>query len=271
MWAIWPHRCWPHLPGKNFTTKDTKDTKKKELSSLCPLCPLWFKLISCRYCARSHPHRTPRTDHASADSRPPFLPRRGRRRHRRRCDRPGPRLQQKRQPARYPDADIIVLDKRFASIKIGNAAIERLYTGHALGRRAGLERRGPLCRLERHSQQRANALAQRRWPRQQIPRSLALQQRQHIRLRGPADLLRAWHPHASSRYEHNGKRTVLAEQVQRQTPQCSQRRRRPSRRRHLVHRSRLRHPDDLRGRTRRRWSWRRPSIASIPRPARSKS
>jgi gluconolactonase len=33
------------------------------------------------------------------------------------------------QPARYPDADIVVLDKRFASIKIGNAAIERLYTG----------------------------------------------------------------------------------------------------------------------------------------------
>jgi gluconolactonase len=30
---------------------------------------------------------------------------------------------------RYPDPDILVLDKRFAKIKIGNAAIERLYTG----------------------------------------------------------------------------------------------------------------------------------------------
>jgi gluconolactonase len=30
---------------------------------------------------------------------------------------------------RYPDADIVVLDKRFEKYKIGNAAIERLYTG----------------------------------------------------------------------------------------------------------------------------------------------
>jgi gluconolactonase len=33
------------------------------------------------------------------------------------------------QPTRYPDADIVVLDKRFEKYKIGNAAIERLYTG----------------------------------------------------------------------------------------------------------------------------------------------
>jgi gluconolactonase len=32
-------------------------------------------------------------------------------------------------PVRYPDADIIVLDKRFEKYKIGNAAIERLATG----------------------------------------------------------------------------------------------------------------------------------------------
>jgi gluconolactonase len=32
-------------------------------------------------------------------------------------------------PARYPDPDIVVLDKRFEKYKIGNAAIERLYTG----------------------------------------------------------------------------------------------------------------------------------------------
>src|SRR5262249_24950046 len=32
-------------------------------------------------------------------------------------------------PTRYPDPAIIVLDKRFAPYKIGNAAIERLYTG----------------------------------------------------------------------------------------------------------------------------------------------
>jgi gluconolactonase len=32
-------------------------------------------------------------------------------------------------PARYPDPDIVVLEKPFAKIKIGNSAIERLYTG----------------------------------------------------------------------------------------------------------------------------------------------
>jgi gluconolactonase len=32
-------------------------------------------------------------------------------------------------PVRYPDPDIVVLDKRFTKYKVGNAAIERLYTG----------------------------------------------------------------------------------------------------------------------------------------------
>jgi gluconolactonase len=32
-------------------------------------------------------------------------------------------------PVRYPDTDIIVLDKRFAKYKLGNTAIQRLYTG----------------------------------------------------------------------------------------------------------------------------------------------
>src|SRR5438445_12650070 len=33
------------------------------------------------------------------------------------------------QPVRYPDPDIIALDKRFAKYKIGNTPIQRLYTG----------------------------------------------------------------------------------------------------------------------------------------------
>jgi gluconolactonase len=33
------------------------------------------------------------------------------------------------EPVRYPDPDVLVLDKRFAGIKIGNAAIHRLSTG----------------------------------------------------------------------------------------------------------------------------------------------
>src|SRR5512132_1051350 len=32
-------------------------------------------------------------------------------------------------PMRYPDPDIVVLDKRFAKYKLGNTAIQRLYTG----------------------------------------------------------------------------------------------------------------------------------------------
>jgi len=32
-------------------------------------------------------------------------------------------------PQRYPDRDILVLDKRFGKYKIGNTAIQRLYTG----------------------------------------------------------------------------------------------------------------------------------------------
>ena len=39
-------------------------------------------------------------------------------------------------PARYPDPDIVVLDKRFAKYKIGNTPIQRLCHRHALGRRA---------------------------------------------------------------------------------------------------------------------------------------
>src|SRR5574340_965889 len=34
-----------------------------------------------------------------------------------------------REPVRYPDSDIIVLDKRFAAYKIGNTPIRRLHTG----------------------------------------------------------------------------------------------------------------------------------------------
>src|SRR5262245_34292179 len=33
------------------------------------------------------------------------------------------------EPVRYPDPDVVVLDKRFARIKIGNSPIRRLHTG----------------------------------------------------------------------------------------------------------------------------------------------
>lgn len=36
-----------------------------------------------------------------------------------------------RAPVRYPDADVVILDKRFAKYRLGNAAIQRLHTGMA--------------------------------------------------------------------------------------------------------------------------------------------
>src|SRR5882672_1246304 len=38
-------------------------------------------------------------------------------------------FRQDAQPERYPDRDIVIVDKRFAKYKIGNTPIQRLYTG----------------------------------------------------------------------------------------------------------------------------------------------
>ena len=97
------------------------------------------------------------------------------------------------EPQRYPDPDIVVLDKRF-KYKIGNTPIQRLYTGMLWAEGPGLERRRPVSALERHPQRRAAALAGRGRPRQRLPQSGRQQQRQHLRLRGPADRLRARQP-----------------------------------------------------------------------------
>ena len=68
------------------------------------------------------------------------------------------------------------------------------------------------------------------------------QQRQHLRLPGPADLLRARQPpRRALRAQRHGHRA--GRQLERQAAQRAQRRGRASRRRHLVHRPRLRQPD----------------------------
>ena len=83
---------------------------------------------------------------ASCDRRPARVSheRRGRSRRRRRCggagrvaraqQAPAARRRPRRygpgaEPVRYPDPDVVVLDKRFAKIKIGNSPIRRLHTG----------------------------------------------------------------------------------------------------------------------------------------------
>ena len=55
-------------------------------------------------------------------------------------------------------------------------------TRHAVGGGPGLERRRPVPRLERHPEQRADALDGRRRPRHGLPQPVGLQQRQHLRL-----------------------------------------------------------------------------------------
>ena len=46
-----------------------------------------------------------------------------------------------KEPIRYPDPDIVVLDPRFAKLKANNAAIERLYYRPQMGGGSGVERR----------------------------------------------------------------------------------------------------------------------------------
>ena len=83
-----------------------------------------------------------------------------------------------------------------------------------------------------------------------VPHAVEQQQRQHVRLPGPAALLRApdaaRRPLRARRLDHRARRLV-----QRQAPELAERRRPASRRQLLVHRSALRRPA-LRGRRRRR-------------------
>ena len=91
----------------------------------------------------------------------------------------------------------------------------------------------------------SDALDRRRRPRHRVPQSVRLQQRQHVRLRRPAALLRARRPaRRPLRAERHGHRD--RRQVPGQAPELAERHRRPSRRQHLVHRSDLRHPRQLR-------------------------
>ena len=130
-----------------------------------------------------------------------------------------------------------------------NAADPAAVDRRALVGGAGVERPGPLPRLERHPQQPPAALARGRRPRQRVPHAVEQQQRQHLRLPGPPALLRAPHPpRRALRARRLGHRDRGL--VQRQAAQLAQRRRAASRRQLLVHRPALRRPA-LRGRARR--------------------
>ncbi len=58
-------------------------------------------------------------------------------------------------PIRYPDARLKVLDPRFQSLILGNAAIERIADRLPLHRGTGVVWRSALSRVERHPERPA--------------------------------------------------------------------------------------------------------------------
>ena len=109
-----------------------------------------------------------------------------------------------------------------AAEHLHHAAVDRrLVVG-----RAGLECRGSLPRLERHPEQPAAALDRGRRPRLGVPHAVEQQQRQQLRLPGPAALLRARHPAdrplRARRLDHGA-----GGLLQRQAPELAERHRPP--------------------------------------------
>ena len=163
-------------------------------------------------------------------------------------------------PVRYPDPDIVALDKRFEEYKLGNTPIQRLYHSPEMLWAEGPAWNG-VGKYLLWSDIPNNV--QMRW----------LEEDGHVSVfrnpagnsngntfdyQGPADLLRARQPPRgplrAQRQDHGAGR-----QVRRQAAQRPQRRRRASRRRRdLVHRPRLRQPDELRREQGRAASSRRP-------------
>ena len=94
----------------------------------------------------------------------------------------------------FTDPDVLTVDPVFDGLRQPNAPIQRLWTGALWAEGPAWIRSGPLPRVERHSEQPPAALARGRRPRQRVPRPVEQQQRQHVRLPGPAAVLRAPHP-----------------------------------------------------------------------------
>ena len=136
--------------------------------------------------------------------------------------------------SRRPD-DRSGVQRARAGEHVDHASVDR----RALDRRAGLEQPGTLPPLERHSQQPAAAMARRRRAGVGLPEPVEQQQRQHLRPPGTPALLRTPHaprrPLRARRIGHGHRRDVPGQAIQ-----LAERRRRPSRRRDLVHRSAVR-------------------------------
>ncbi len=117
-------------------------------------------------------------------------------------------------PIRYPDPDIVVLDKRFAKYKIGNASIQRLYTGMLWAEGPAWSGVGRLSGLERHPQRPPVSLARRRRPRQRFRETRPVNSNGNTFDFEGRQLSCEHGTRRVVRYEHNGSVTVLADKWQ---------------------------------------------------------
>ena len=90
-----------------------------------------------------------------------------------------------KEPIRYPDPDVVALDKSFEKYKVGNTPIQRLATGMLWAEGPAWNGVGPFSGMERHPQQSPGALAGRGRPCQHLPQPGRQQQWEHVRLGGP--------------------------------------------------------------------------------------
>ena len=149
-------------------------------------------------------------------------------------------------PMAYPDPDLVALDPRFRRYIVFNNVIKRLHIGTGWAEGPAWNGVGKYLVW---SDIPANA--QMRWIEDDarvttFRNNSGLQQRQHVRLRGPPDQLRARRPpRGPLRAERHGDGD--RREVPGQAAEFAERRRGASRRRRLVHRSVLRHRRQLRG------------------------
>ena len=143
-----------------------------------------------------------------------------------------------RQPVQYPDPDIVALDNRFRRYIVGNTVMRRLHSGTFWAEGPAWNAGRPLLGVERYSQQRPDALDGGGCARLHISQSFRVQQRQHVRLRGPGSFpastaAAAWS--ATNSTEPSPPPRPLS----RKASQFAQRHRSSPRRRHLAHLSSL--------------------------------
>ena len=111
---------------------------------------------------------------------------------------PAARLRPTGAPTVYcRDPDIITIDPAFDALTQAQYRDRAPVDRRAVGRGPAWKLVGKLPGLERHPEQPPAALDRGRRPGERLPRAVEQQQRQHLRLPGPADLLRA--PDAAGR------------------------------------------------------------------------